>query len=306
MKKVIITGANGFIGKHLIKYLQNINVEIIAVLREGENINISSFSNIEIIYCNLENIDKLPKLIKNYYDIDVFYHLAWAGTSGKSREDYEMQMKNVIFTANAALVSKQINVKKFISTGTVTENLVSNILESKMKSSNLIYGIAKLTSHFVLDALSQKNGINYVWAQLSNLYGEDNTSGNIVSYTINKLLNNETPAFTKADQPYDLMYINDAIRALYILGALNNSKNSYFIGSGKPRLLKEYLMEIGLIYGDTSKIGIGLNADDGSIYDWSWFDTSAMELEYNFIEKDSFSTNIKKVLDSYKVNKVLI
>ena len=55
MKKVIITGANGFVGSNVCKELDSRGVKIFAVIKdENENIdNIKELKNVEIVYCEL-------------------------------------------------------------------------------------------------------------------------------------------------------------------------------------------------------------------------------------------------------------
>lgn len=81
MKKVIVTGANGFIGAELIKELSKRNVEIIAIVR-NRNSDISRIEgvfNTRIIYCNMNEIEKLPDIIPDR-DIDTCFYLAWQGS----------------------------------------------------------------------------------------------------------------------------------------------------------------------------------------------------------------------------------
>lgn len=303
MKKAIVTGATGFIGGYLIDELIKNNVEVIAIVKMDDP-NIGKLNKkIRVIFCDLENISTLDSLISDL-DVDVFYHLAWAGTAGVNRSNYEMQLLNIKYTCDAAIISKKINVKRFLTTGTVTENIAKNYLSNGAKSENLIYGIAKHTAHTILNVVAHKYKIDYVWAQLSNIYGGKNTSGNIISYTLSELASGRKPLFSKAEQPYDLMYVGDVTRALFLLGCKQNIKNKYFIGSGTPRILKEYLLAIKFIFGKNSDIGLGERPDDGAIYNLDWFDTSDLISDIDFKVENSFEDNISKIIYDMKSNEV--
>src|SRR5687768_6417751 len=63
MKKIVITGANGFIGHHLVNYLSNLNYEIYALLRENTLPRFKIKKNVHIIYGDIRNKDVLRKLI---------------------------------------------------------------------------------------------------------------------------------------------------------------------------------------------------------------------------------------------------
>jgi len=297
MKKAIVTGANGFIGKWLIKELLRREVEVIAVVRNSESeINFVSHK-VKIVYSELDSILDLYNLIEDR-DVDVFYHLAWGGTAGKSRADYSMQLSNVKYACDSAVVAKKIGCQKFIGIGTITENIARNILSLPTKAENTIYGISKHMTHCMLDILCKKIELPYVWAQLSNIYGIDNTTGNIISYTLSELKNGNRPTFSKADQPYDLMCVEDTAVALYLLGEKYTTKNQYFIGSGEPKILSEYLLSIGSIFGDKSMIGIGERPNDGLTYELAWFDTTDLVADTGFKTKKSFEENMLKIINS--------
>ncbi|MBE0067687.1 NAD-dependent epimerase/dehydratase family protein [Thermoanaerobacterium thermosaccharolyticum] len=299
MQKAIVTGANGFIGSWLTKELIKNNVEVIAIVR-NKNSNIDFLpKQVRIIYCELESISDLVKMISDR-NIDVFYHLAWDGTAGKDRADYSLQLLNSKYTCDSAVVAKELNCQKFICTGTITEKIAENILNIDSKAENIIYGIAKHVAHCLLDVLCKKIQLPYVWARLSNIYGENNSTGNIISYTLNEFQKGNKPTFSKAEQPYDLMYVKDAAKALYLLGEMATKENCYFIGSGEPRLLKEYLISIKDIFGNDAQIGIGERPEDGLKYSFDWFDTSALQRDTGFKVLNTFEYNIREIIEESK------
>lgn len=295
MKKAIVTGANGFIGSWVIKELLKNNVEVISVIR-NEHSTINTLSDNErIVYCELAGISELTKKISDR-DIDVFYHLAWAGTSGSARVDYELQLLNSKYTCDCAIIAKELNCKKFICAGTITERIAENILNLTTKAENTIYGISKHTTHCLLDVICESLDLQYIWARLSNIYGGNNSTGNIISYAIAELQMGRKPIFSQAEQPYDLMYVKDAARALFLLGEETTNKSCYFIGSGNPRILKEYLLELKYIFGDKAEIGIGEKPEDGLQYNEEWLETSDLQKDTGFKAAYTFENGIKETI----------
>jgi UDP-glucose 4-epimerase len=295
MKKAIVTGANGYIGSSLINELVQNNVEVFAVVR-NRNSKINNLpENIKIIYCELDSISTLIDLIPDR-DIDVFYHLAWEGTSGIDRANYKLQLLNAKYACDSAVVAKKLNCKKLIATGTITEKIAENILNLDIKAENTIYGIAKHTTHCLLDFLCKKLELPFVWARLSNIYGGINFTGNIISYTLQELQRGNKPAFSKAEQPYDLMNVRDASRALYLLGKEDTIKSCYFIGSGSPRILKEYLLAIKEVYGQNAEISLGEKPEDGLRYYQEWFDTTDLVRDTGFATENTFEHNILETI----------
>lgn len=287
MKKVIVTGADGFIGSNLIKNLSTKGIEIIGIVREGKKIESNHSDNLKFLECNLKDISNLPEIIK-FRDFDTFYHFAWEGSNGIHRNDYELQSSNSIYALHAAKSAKLLGCKRFISTGSLSENLfnVSNIQSSK----NSPYGIAKNSTRAILQSTCKQLKISFVWAQLSNTYGVRNETGNLLSYTIDNIIKKRRASFGPCNQYYDLVNIFDVANILYLIGESSNVKSFYFVGSGEPRLLKHYLIELGEIFECPDLIGIGDYEDDGLIYKKSWFNINDIKNDFSYNISKSFSS----------------
>ena len=244
MKKVIVTGANGFIGSSLLSYLSEQGIQVYAVIKdEQENIdNIKNLNGVKIIYCDLDNIDKLPELITDK-DIDTCIHLAWAGSFGDARADYEMQLLNSKYALDMVTVASEMGISRFVGAGTLAEKDVLNYHMDDGATPNAvsIYGIAKLNTQLMTKALCTKLGIEHIWCYLSNTYGVGNTTNNFVNMALRKILNGERAAFTAGTQTYDFVYITDTVRAIYFAARSGKANTGYYLGSGSERQLKEYI-----------------------------------------------------------------
>lgn len=291
----IVTGANGFVGRWLVNELVENNVKVIAVIKD-ENEDVSMFSgrrNVEIVYCELCSIKKLTEKIKSQ-GFDAFYHLAWVGSGGALRADYNVQLENAKYSCDAAMAAKELGCKKFLAAGTITEEIVDSTLTANAVSQNMMYGISKKTVHLMLNALCLSIGLDFVWMQFSNIYGPNNLSGNLISYTMTELINGRRPAFSKGEQPYDFIYIKDLVHAAYLLGFVPTKHRDYFLGSGNSRKLCEYLSQIPEILGETFEVGIGERPEDGVVYKPEWFDNTLLAKDTGFIAKYSFEEGIKE------------
>lgn len=95
MKKAIVTGATGFIGKFLVRELVKQNVEVIAVVRRGtKNLNTINALPVKIVECNIADYHMLPDMIADR-DIDVVFHIAWQGVSDLDARNEAIQMQNL-------------------------------------------------------------------------------------------------------------------------------------------------------------------------------------------------------------------
>ena len=135
--------------------------------------------------------------------------------------------------------------------------------------------------------------------QFSNIYGPQNKTGNLVSYTLGEITNGKEAIFGPAKQPYDFIYVDDLIEAVYRIGIRKTSKNAYLIGSGTPKILKEYLTDIGTQYGRPDLIKVGIRPDDGIVYSMDMFDIKDLVEDIgNYVQTD-FGSGIRNTIDGY-------
>ncbi len=92
MKRVIVTGANGFIGSSLIKKLVEKGIEVVAVDMSFASPRLPETPLITKIESGVDVslIEKLP-----IGEFDAFYHLAWRGVNGAEKADPTVQLANI-------------------------------------------------------------------------------------------------------------------------------------------------------------------------------------------------------------------
>ncbi len=104
MRKAIVTGATGFLGGWLVKELASQGVEVIAVVRSRESgeAALAGYGRVRVVACPLPEMLNLPSLI-NDEDVDVFYHLAWAGVTGTKSRAVSKDIPKVRFSGNCQI-----------------------------------------------------------------------------------------------------------------------------------------------------------------------------------------------------------
>lgn len=298
---VVVTGASGFIGQALIHFLAEKNIKVLGITRSHKPEMFQS-SQVRYINCSMEEYYRLPDLLdEDVWKPDVFYHLAWDGTNGKKRADYQRQCLNAIYACDAIIAAKKMGCKRFIMAGTITENVADDLLKHGYLSENIMYGLTKSFTHKLIDIVARQQEMDYIWAQLSNIYGGKNASGNLISYTMQELRSGNIPTYGPCEQPYNFTYIDDVLSALYLLGNIEkHCQNAYFVSNGECRTLKDYLCSIAQIMG--GEVGIGMRADDGVRYQEAWFDNKSIQDELDFKPKYNFEDGLKEMLVSESHN----
>lgn len=262
MRKAIVTGATGFIGKFLIRELIKQNVEIIAVVRENsKNLGDISELPVRIVSCNLNEISRLPELILDR-DIDAVFHIAWQGISDSDAKDQSIQLQNLKSTLDLIDAMNEMKIGTFVGCGSMheAESLVEMSEDKVISNLGYMYKAAKTASHWMGKAKAGSYGIRFFWP-LINTYGEEERSARLVNTIIRKVLKGESPDLSAGTQYYDFVHISDVVHALYLIAEKGVDGTNYVIGSGAAKPLKEFLIEVGKVANrmrdDNTEIPLG-------------------------------------------------
>ena len=259
IKRVIITGATGSIGTALINNLIKQGIEVLCFCRNDSprNKNIPSDNLVTIKYCDISELCDVKNDTGKEYD--VFYHFAWQGTTGESRNDMYLQNQNVKYALDAVEVAKRFGCKRFIGAGSQAEyGRLNNSLNSNSPTfPENGYGMAKLCAGEMTREYAHKLGVEHIWTRILSVYGPSDSSNTMIISLINKLLNNETPKMTKCEQIWDYLYCEDAAQAFYLLEKCGIDGKTYVIGSGTGRKLSSYVEDIKEIVNPSAFIDYG-------------------------------------------------
>ena len=245
-KTAVVTGATGMIGIALINYLAERDYTVYAVVRpDSQRIkNIPVRRNVIIVGCDIHDYSSLPELINE--KCGLFFHLAWEGTYGESRNDMKLQTGNILAAVKAAEAAAELGCSTFLGAGSQAEYGpkscdISPYTETDPDNG---YGIAKLSAGQMTRILCRKKGIRHIWCRIFSVYGPYDAAHTMVMSGIIKMLEGENPRYTKGEQQWDYLFSNDAAEALYLAAEKGKDGSIYCVGSGKTRLLKDYIYDI--------------------------------------------------------------
>ena len=296
--RAIVTGANGFVGSSLIKKLIAHQIEVLAIDVSFEPSKLPDHPLITTAVTDLTDTEQFNHLIKAK-EYELFYHFAWRGVNGPDKAKYDVQLDNIRLSLQCAESAKRAGCRKFLCAGTVAERSVESLSFLQRTSGGMMYGSAKHCDHIMLETYCKNIGLDFVWMQFSNIYGPDNKTGNLISYTLGQLTGQKEAAFGPARQPYDFIYIDDLIEAVYRLGVKQTGRHYYFIGSGTPMILSDYLLKIGKMLGREDLIKIGARGDDGVRYTFEMLDTSDLVKDIGEYVSGTFDERIQYTIDHY-------
>lgn len=301
MKKVLVTGADGFIGKNLTLKLLEEGYIVFAVVFPGSEV----FANIN--HNNLHIISTDLRLLKEnndlfYESIDTFYHFAWNGVKPELRNDLDLQMANIDMTLNCMKFAIEKGVKKIIFPGSTNEYLYYGkpLNKDAIPSPNNAYGAAKIALRYLCSDYAQRNNVEFVYTIIAGIYAADRRDNNVIFYTIDKLLKGEKPMLTSLKQLWDYVYIDDVLDALVAVGVDGKGGAVYAIGHGDNWELSNYIKIIHRKINPDLPLGIGEVEFTGDVLPCSCIDLTDIMRDTNFRPKVDFETGIEKVINKIK------
>lgn len=300
MKKVIVTGATGFIGKFLVRELVKQNVEVIAVVRQGtKNIDTINTLPIKIVECNITDYFMLPDIITDR-DIDVLFHIAWRGVSDLDARNEAVQMQNLQSTLDLIDAMHVMKIGCFIGCGSMheVESIVEMSEDKVISNLGYMYKAAKTAAHWMGKAKCGAYGIRFFWP-LINTYGEEEKSNRLVNTIIRKVLRGESPDLSAGDQYYDFVHVSDVARALILIAKKGIDGTNYMIGSGNAKPLKEFLKIVGQVAnnlhdGNLIELGFGKITSNVVSLPITTFDVTKLYEDTGFKPLVSFKEGIER------------
>lgn len=276
MKTAIVTGANGFIGSAVVKELLEQGYSVYAVVRshDAKYTRLPYNKNCKLIVCSLTDIKGLPELIEENVSGSLFFHFAWQGSAGPDRGNTDIQLKNIQWTLDCIKVAKELGCSRFIGAGSIMEKetLAAVYSQGNKPGTPYIYGASKVTAHAFGKALAASLNLDFIWTFITNAYGAGEFSPRLVNSTLKKCINQTEPEFTAGTQNYDFIYISDVALAYRLIGEKGYSFHEYVIGSGNPKPLKNFLLEmqhsvapsLEFKFGNVPFTGVNLSLEDFS------------------------------------------
>lgn len=190
--KVIVTGATGFVGQHVVEnLLQQPNVTVVATSRDTQKAqHFAWYKDVTFLPFSLESAP--DSFWKHCADADHLIHLAWSGLPNyKALFHFEQNLMPQYFFLKKAIAT---GVKDLTVTGTCFEYGLQNgpLTASTPTHPQTPYALAKDTLHHFLRQLQTETPFSLKWIRLFYMYGRGQSPKSILSLLDKALDNGET------------------------------------------------------------------------------------------------------------------
>ena len=265
MKKIVITGAGGFIGRALVdKFSENKKNLIIAVdnNERGSLKKIKNKKNITKVKIDVTNKKKLKNVFK---ETDECYHLAAINGTKNFYEIPERVLKIGVLGTEYVLnecIKNKVKLFVFFSSSEAYQT-PSNIPTKETEilkvpdvfNPRLSYGGSKIIGELLTINYLKNTKINFKILRPHNVYGPDMGNDHVIPELIKKIYNKlkfkkkniKINIFGSGDESRSFIYIDDAVNAISKV-VYKGAKNAIFnIGSNDEISIKKLIIKIGKI-----------------------------------------------------------
>ena len=261
--RILVTGASGFVGRQVLRALEDKDIQMTCVLRKGKEFCLPT-------HPKLERIITTPDIFAEGTDwwaeacqgIDIAIHLAWYAVPGH----YLHSPRNIdclLGTLQMARGAVQSGVRRFIGVGTCFEyDLSCGMLQvTTPLRPQTPYAAAKAAAFMALSQYLPASQVEFGWTRLFYLYGEGEDERRLAAYILKQLAAGQSAELTSGNQIRDFLDVAVAGRMI-VEFALGNQQGAVNICSGYPVTVRQFAEQIADEYGRRDLLIFGARSDN--------------------------------------------
>ena len=323
MKKILVTGAAGFIGSHLVKRLVKQGHDVIATdnLERGKFQFLSEIANepnFHFVPCDLTNYNDIKKLFVNQ---EVVIHLASkvGGIGTYLSKPYEVMNANITMDSNVlrCIIENKIDTYFYASSAHIYPKELQQIADSpKIREDQaypanpeLTYGWAKLIGEIALQsAITENDWMKVAVARFIGIYGPNQdfkleTGSVIPVFTYRAIKYPEVPfsVWGTGKETRSYCYIDDALDCIdKMIEAMDTKQivGPYNVGKGERCTIEEIANTVIEISG--KDINIEWDTTKNTVIWGQWCDCSLAKEELGWEAKTSLRDGLEIVYNNIK------
>lgn len=295
-KKILVTGASGFIGAHLCRRLLDYGAEVYGISRKSQTDTTICSRWLKGDLSNSEEV----RMMLNEVKPSIIFHLASHVVGARDLEFVKTTFRdNLISTINLLTEASSLACDRIILIGS---------LEEPEKTSDFItpsspYAAAKFASSAYGRLFYTLYDMPVSIARLFMVYGPgQNDLKKLIPYTILSLMSDEIPKFTSGHRKVDWIFIDDVVDGLLSMAHCSNIPGKTIdIGSGTYTTIHDVVLHIISIMKSEIKPLFG-SIPDRAMEQVTLADIASSELKIGWRPSISLEKGLEKTVAWYRKN----
>jgi nucleoside-diphosphate-sugar epimerase len=249
-RKIIITGATGFVGSNLARYFVGKNSEVHVLLRSSSNMwRISDIMDDVIVHQgDLTSPSGLERVMTSVRP-DIILHTAVYGGHPFQKDTNKIFNANLYGTINLVKACESLDYELFVNTGSSSEYGVKRrpMAETDVCEPGEDYGVSKTAASLYCQMAARRDQKSIITFRLFSPYGSYDDATRLIPSVIISCLNGRPPKVSSPFFVRDYIYIHDIISAYEkaIETSYQQSPGEIFnIGSGKQQNVGDFVQHI--------------------------------------------------------------
>lgn len=212
MKNIVITGATGFVGSNLVRFLLKKNFKIYVILRTDSDLSNLTDIKEEIEIFRYDNeINNLIDFFTAVTPITVFHLASNFIAEHESLQIDSLIQSNITFGLHLLEAMKVAGVKQLINTGTSWQHY-----NNEDYNPVCLYAATKQAFESLIEYYVQAEGFKVITLKLFDTYGETDTRPKLINL-LNKFADENTELnMSPGEQMLNLVHISDVCDAYYL------------------------------------------------------------------------------------------
>lgn len=235
LTKILVTGASGFIGTHLIRTLLDRGREVYAVSRSEPKVSDPGLQWTKVDLTDPEDVRKTFAVIRP----DLVFHLASYAQGERNLELVYPTFTGELATAINVLTSAtESGVSRLVMAGSLEESDPSEVPSSP-------YAAAKMATRLYAKMFYELYKLPVVFTRIFMVYGPGQSSKKLIMHSISRLLNGNSLKIGSPDRKVDWIYIKDVVEGLLAVAAARGLEGeSVDLGSGELTDIRTVVTQI--------------------------------------------------------------
>ncbi len=307
----LVVGASGFVGSETVRQLNSRKFVTLGLGRKTlkdlptnrqKNLVDSTYLAVDLDepcdnICDVLN----DALIQLDASLGSTIHLAWSGADKLSDESVVWQFRNVKRTLRLYECIRRLGGRRFVFGGSMEEAFATAYTKETADlprgawNRHLIYALAKQAARELLLAQWCEGDPELVLASSSHVMGPGDDKDSFLQVAVRTLMDSADLRMTSGEQGFDVVDVHDVASAYIELALAPGLRSEYWIGSGAPQTLRQYVERAKAELSSASEVVYGAVDFADAALSESTFSTGDLLRDTEFAPIFSYEESVRRL-----------